>query len=167
MNALDVVVISLTLLGIIWGIRKGFIGIIIFVVGIIVTIVIIDSFSESLSVFFEKVGVSQNISYAIAVITILVVSLITFFIIQLVLKNLIDLFRIGWINRALGAILGGWVLFVFIGSILFFLTKIPFVNFKKNIDSSFVAKYSYEHAKYVMSLSGSEEKINKLIDKEN
>ncbi|MFN4244746.1 MAG: CvpA family protein [Brevinematia bacterium] len=166
MNSLDVIVISIVLLGIIWGIRKGFIGIVVLVIGIIVTIVVVDSFSEPLSVFFGRVGVSENISYVVAIVTIIVISFIVFFIIQLLLKNLIDLFRIGWINRSLGAIVGGWVLFVFIGSIIFFLTKIPFINFKSYVESSAIAKYSYAHAKYVMSLSGSEEKINKIIDRE-
>lgn len=164
MNVLDVVVISLVILGLIWGVRKGFIGIVILVFGIIATIVLIDAFGGPLSLFFEKMGVSSNISYAVSVVSILVISFVIFFIIHLLLKNLLDLFRVGWINRVLGGILGAWVLFVFVGAFLFFLSKIPFVGFSKYIESSAVAKYSYYHAKNVMSLSGSDEKVEKFIE---
>jgi len=45
MGVLDVIVISLTLLGFIWGFRKGLIGIIVVVVGLFTTIVLVDAFS--------------------------------------------------------------------------------------------------------------------------
>lgn len=73
------------------------------------------------------------------------------------------MFRIGWINKTLGAFVGAWVIFVFLGAILFFFSKIPFIGFKKHIDSSLIAKYSYQHAKDLMSLSGTQEKIEQSI----
>lgn len=164
MNALDIVVISLTLLGVIWGFRKGLIGIVIVVLGLITTIVLVDAFSEPLSHFFVKVGVSENSSYAVAVLSILLVCFVVFSVIYFLLKSLIDLFRVGWINRALGAFVGAWVIFVFLGATLFFLSKIPFIGFKKHIDASLVAKYSYQHAKDLMSLSGAQEKIEQTIE---
>ncbi|MEN2997650.1 MAG: CvpA family protein [Brevinematia bacterium] len=166
MNILDVITISVVLLGLIWGARKGFIGVIILVIGIIVTIVVVDAFGVPLSSFFTKIGVDENLSYGVAVLSILVVCFVVFFTIHLLLKNLVDMFRIGWINRILGAILGGWVLFVFLGSLLFFFSKIPLINFKKYINSSAIAKYSHLHAKDIMSLSGSEERIEKFIEGE-
>ncbi|MCX8097211.1 MAG: CvpA family protein [Spirochaetes bacterium] len=164
MNVLDITLLSLTLIGIIWGARKGFIGILVLVIGIVATIILIDAFGTPLSSFFEYVGVGKDISYAVSVLTIMVVSLIVFFIIYLLLKNLIDLFRVGIINRILGALLGGWVLFILFGSFLFFFSKIPFLGFRKYIDTSLVAKYSYEHSKSIMSLSGAEEKVEKVIE---
>lgn len=164
MKVLDVIVISTVLLGIVWGAKRGFIGIVVLVVGLIVTIVVIDAFASPLSLFFVKVGVGEESAYAVAILSILIVSFTVFFIIHTLLKSLVDLFRVGWINRTFGALLGGWVLFVFVGSILFFLTKIPLLGFKKYVDSSLVAKYSYSHAKDIMSLSGSEERVNKILE---
>lgn len=164
MNVLDVVVISLTLLGLIWGFRKGLIGIIVVVLGLITTIILVDAFSEPLSQFFVKVGVSENSSYAVSVLSILLVCFLVFSMVYFLLKNLVEMFRIGWINKTLGAFVGAWVIFVFLGAILFFFSKIPFIGFGKHIESSLVAKYSYQHAKDLMSLSGTQDKIEQSIE---
>ncbi|MEM0373939.1 MAG: CvpA family protein [Sulfolobales archaeon] len=164
MGVLDVIVISLTLLGFIWGFRKGLIGIIVVVVGLFTTIVLVDAFSEPLSHFFVKVGVSENSSYGVSLLSILLVCFLVFSVIYFLLKSLVDMFRIGWINKTLGAFVGAWVIFVFLGAILFFFSKIPLIGFKKHIDSSLIAKYSYQHAKDLMSLSGTQEKIEQSIE---
>ncbi|MCX8029458.1 MAG: CvpA family protein [Brevinematales bacterium] len=166
MNILDVILMSLVVMGIIWGAKKGFIGIFVLVIGIIVTIVLIDAFATPLSSFFKHVGVAEEYSFAIAVLSMMFVSLIVFFIVYILLKNLIDLFRIGVINRLLGVLVGGWVVFLLFGAVLFFLTKIPFIGFKKYVDNSLVARYSYEHAVFIVSLSGSEDKIEDIIEGE-
>jgi len=166
MNLLDVIVIVGVALGIFWGARRGFIGILILVVGIVVSIVLVDAFSKPLSEFLVKVGVSENYSYGVSVLFILVIVFLLFFIIHLLLKRVVDIFRIGMINRVLGALLGAWVIFVLIGSVYFFLSRLPLLNFKKFVKDSVVAKYSYIHAKNVMSLSGTDEEINKFIEGE-
>ncbi|MGC8767422.1 MAG: CvpA family protein [Brevinematia bacterium] len=164
MSILDIIVIIGILLGIIWGARRGFIGIIVLVTGIIITIILINSFSLPLSELLEKLGISKNYSYTISITSILIISFIIFFIIHLLLKSIIDIFRIGIINRILGAILGGWIIFVLVGSILFFLVRIPLINLKQPLKNSVLAKYSYIHAKNVMILSGTEEAINNFIE---
>ncbi len=166
MNLLDVIVIIGVALGLFWGARRGFIGILILVVGIIVSIAMVDAFSKTLSDFFVKVGINQSYSYGVSVLFILVIAFLLFLILHLLLKKVIDMFRIGTINRILGALLGAWVIFVLIGSIYFFFSRLPLLNFKKFVRDSVVAKYSYIHAKNVMSLSGTDEQINKFIEGE-
>lgn len=167
MNVLDVVVIVGVFLGLIWGARKGLIGIIILVLGIITPIVLINSFGAPFSEFLVNLGVSKDYSYLLSVFLILVVTFLVFFIIHLLLKTIIDIFVVGIINRILGAILGAWILFVLIGSIFFFGARIPLVNLKQPLKESVLAKYSYIHAKNVMSLSGADEEINRLIEGNN
>lgn len=164
MNILDIIVIVGIFLGLLWGARKGLIGIIILVLGIVVTIVLVNSFGIPFGEFLKSLGVNKDYSYPLSVFLILLISFLVFFIVHLLLKTVIDIFRIGVVNRVLGALLGAWILFVLIGSIFFFAVRIPLVNLKHPLKESILAKYSFIHAKNVMSLSGTEEVITSFIE---
>jgi len=166
MNLLDVIIVVGVVLGLFWGAKRGFIGILILVVGIIISIFLVNAFAEPLSDFFTKVGIAKNYSYGVSVLFILTIVFLIFFIIHALLKRVIDIFKIGIINRILGALVGAWIIFVLIGSLYYFFSRLPLINFKKFVRDSVVAKYSYIHAKNVMSLSGTDEQINKFIEGE-
>ncbi len=149
---LDIILVIVTIYGLIWGIRKGFIGIFVLVVGIASAILISTNFTSSLAEFFLSVGVSKDIVYLVSFVFIILVVFLIFYIIYMILKRFIEIFRIGWINKTLGAILGAITLFISIGTIYYILSKTPVINLEKTIEKSLFSKYSVEYANKLLKL---------------
>lgn len=161
---LDIILVVMSIIGIVWGIRKGFIGIFLMVTGLIVSVIVSNYLSPSLSEFFSKVGISKPLDEILAYLFVFSVTLLFFYMINLVIKRITDAFWIGTINKILGAIVGGTILFLLVGSFYYLFAKVPLINFKKPLRESYISRYSYKYAKVIFSLSGKEETIDKFID---
>ena len=113
MNILDIIFIIPLAYGCIQGIRHGFVKEIGSFIAIIIGIYLARFWSESLSkIIIEWIDISPQVSLIIAYIIAFIIGTLGIHLLAYLLSKFLDLVKIAWINKTIGALFGTfkWIL---------------------------------------------------------
>lgn len=144
MNVFDIIVLICLALGIIEGIRKGFISQIAAIVGVVagvwLSVIFAGKLSEWMSGLFEA---NPQLMKALAFILIYVIVVVLLHLVGKLLEKVVKLSMLGWLNKLLGAVFSvmKWALILCIAVAVFdsFNSIFNAVSSEKLADSIFYA----------------------------
>ncbi|MEK7281898.1 MAG: CvpA family protein, partial [Chloroflexota bacterium] len=104
MNGIDIVILGLWLLGLLFGLMKGALGLVLPLFGLAVGLGLANKYASTLaqSLFDTSATVARVGSFALIVFAVLV----TVAIVVWLLRRLLSMLLLGWIDRVAGAVLG-------------------------------------------------------------
>lgn len=144
MNILDIIFIIPLAYGCIQGIRHGFVKEIGSFIAIIFGIYLARFWSESLSkVIAEWIDVSPQVSLIIAYVITFIIGTLSIHLLAYLLSKILDLVKIGWVNKIIGALFGTFKWLLILSLILNIFSMInnfaPLVE-KKVVNESILYK---------------------------
>jgi membrane protein required for colicin V production len=152
-NWLDIAIIILLIIPAVVGLKTGVIKILLVVIGVVVGVVLAGRFSGGLGerlTFFSDPGVAKAVAFAFILIAILVLAVIA----AALLKRVITLLLLGWVDWLGGLVLGLIVGAVFWGAILTMWVK--FLGPGDTITESALAGFLLDGFPIVLGLLPSE-----------
>ena len=117
MNWLDIILLILLFIPTFIGLRKGLIKAILSLAGLLIGIVLAGQLYQPVSKIFSFIP-NENVAFILAFILILVLVLVAAFFLARLLKSIMSIVMIGWIDNIGGAILGFLSGFVLLSAIL-------------------------------------------------
>ena len=128
MTKLDYILLAPIVFGIIYGGYRGFFKEMVALVCLIAAIFVSRYFGGAVAVFLSKtIGWQQNITRPVAFVLIFIASVFGLKFVAEILTKLAKIAAISWLNRLLGALLGGlkWLLItsIFLNLLSFFYQK--------------------------------------------
>lgn len=148
-NWVDVLIVGIMLLGLVYGIVKGFIGQTFLLVGVVLGIVLSTrNYSVLGKLIGEKIQ-NPNISNILGFVLIFIVIVIIFVILGKILEKSLKAMKLGWINSIGGMLLGLFGSGIAIGTLLVIFMKYPLFGVDAVITKS---KLSPFFLKFVKSL---------------
>ena len=179
MNILDALIIIFLILGIMAGLRRGFIKQIVLLVGLIAILVIsfylknpVATFLYKHLPFFKFSGIFKGVSILNILIYEVIAFLLVFSVLYLVLRIILKItgliesllkatIILGFVSKILGGIVGLIEAYIFI-FILLFITTQPFVNLS-GVEDSVVASKILEYTPIMSSATRNTRKVIKEI----
>ncbi len=117
MNWLDILLIVLLFIPTFIGLRKGLIKTALYFAGLLIGIVLAGHLYQPFSKIFGFIS-NENIAYILAFILILVLVMIAAFFLSRLLKSIIKIVMLGWVDHVGGAALGFLSGFILLSAIL-------------------------------------------------
>ena len=179
MNILDALIIIFLILGIMAGLRRGFIKQIVLLVGLIAILIIsfylknpVATFLYKHLPFFKFSGIFKGVSILNILIYEVIAFLLVFSVLYLVLRIILKItgliesllkatIILGFVSKILGGIVGLIEAYIFI-FILLFITTQPFVNLS-GVEDSVVASKILEYTPIMSSATRNTRKVIKEI----
>jgi len=107
MNIFDFVILIILGIFVFNGVRKGFLREVAGLVGIVIAFILAVRFMDDLSVIFTYfLGLSPRIAVVVTAIVIFILVVVAFVLMAKVVRKLMELATLGWIDRLMGAMLG-------------------------------------------------------------
>ncbi|HDL19583.1 MAG TPA: CvpA family protein [Bacteroidetes bacterium] len=107
MNLFDLVILAVLAIFVFNGFRCGFLREIAGLIGIVVAFILAVRFMNDLSVIASYyLGMSPRVAVAVTAVAIFIFVLIAFILLSKILRKLMELATLGWIDRLLGSLLG-------------------------------------------------------------
>lgn len=179
MNILDALIIIFLILGIMAGLRRGFIKQIVLLVGLIAILIIsfylknpVATFLYKHLPFFKFSGIFKGVSILNILIYEVIAFLLVFSVLYLILRIILKItgliesllkatIILGFVSKILGGIVGLIEAYIFI-FILLFITTQPFVNLS-GVEDSVVASKILEYTPIMSSATRNTRKVIKEI----
>lgn len=117
MNWLDIILLVLLFIPTFIGLRKGLIKTVLYFAGLLIGVVLAGHLYKPISKIFGFIS-NENIAYILGFILILVLVLVATFFLARLLKSVIKIAMLGWVDHAGGAILGFLSGFILLSAIL-------------------------------------------------
>ena len=117
MNGLDIILLVLLFVPTFIGLRKGFIKAALSFAGLLIGVVLAGHLYQPVSKIFGFIS-NENVAYILAFLLILVLVLVAAFFLARLLKSVIKVVLLGWVDNVGGAVLGFLSGFVLLSAIL-------------------------------------------------
>jgi membrane protein required for colicin V production len=129
MHWLDIIFLVLLFIPTFIGLRKGLIKAVLSLVGLIVGVVLAGHFYKPVSNIFGFIS-NESVAHILAFILILALVLVAAFLLARLLKSVVSITMMGWVDNVGGAVLGFLFGFIFLSAILatwvkFFGSEMP------------------------------------------
>jgi membrane protein required for colicin V production len=133
MHWLDIIFLVLLFIPTFIGLRKGLIKAVLSLVGLIVGVVLAGHFYKPVSNIFGFIS-NESVAHILAFILILALVLVAAFLLARLLKSVVSITMMGWVDNVGGAVLGFLFGFIFLSAILatwvkFFGSEMPTETF--------------------------------------
>ena len=149
MNWLDIVILVLLAIPTVIGLKMGIIKMVLSIAGVIIGVLLAGRlyvpFAESLS-FISDPGVAKIVAFAIILIGVMIVASV----LASLLKKIVSIVLLGWVNRLGGAVFGFLVGAIFCGAILSVLGN--FISESTVVGDSFLARVLLDNFPLVLAL---------------
>jgi membrane protein required for colicin V production len=129
MHWLDIIFLVLLFIPTFIGLRKGLIKAVLSLVGLIIGVVLAGHFYKPVSNIFGFIS-NESVAHILAFILILALVLVAAFLLARLLKSVVSITMMGWVDNVGGAVLGFLFGFIFLSAILatwvkFFGSEMP------------------------------------------
>jgi membrane protein required for colicin V production len=150
MNWLDIVLLVILGLATLWGLRRGLIGVVIPLVGLVVGIVLAGVFYASIAegIFNSEAAIAKVAGFLIVLIAVMVAASL----VSKVLTGMVSLVMLGWANRLAGGALGLVLSGVLLGAVLALVASFPLGGLDSVVGNSALAALLVERFPLVLSL---------------
>ncbi len=155
MHWLDIVLIVILLINVIFGFWQGFIRACFSLAGIVIGIILASNYYSSLAEslgFISNPGTANIVAFVLIMIAVAVVAMIT----ALLLRKLLEVIKLGCIDRIAGGILGLIIGTLFLGALLAGIVK--FVG-QGIVTDSLIARFLLDRFPLILSLLPNEFKV--------
>jgi len=150
MNGLDILIGVTLALGAFTGLRKGLVGMLLPVVGLVIGITLAGKYYQTLA---ERVFHSQSSSMQItSFVLILLAAIFAAALVAAVISKALSLILLGWLNGLLGGVLGLLLAMMAWGALLAIIISFPALVPEGLIRDSFVASLIVERLPLVLAL---------------
>lgn len=126
MHIFDIIASIVALILIIFGIKRGFVEEIIRLVGIVLSFFISMAFYRQLAIHITFIKLAPSFITIISFVTILLASIVVILLLGLLVKKIIHLTVLGWVDRLCGGILGFLKAFFLIWIASIIIISLPF-----------------------------------------
>ena len=153
MHWLDVVIIIILVIPMFIGLRRGVIGIIVPLVGIILGIMVAGRFYNSVADWFHPNWLeSQAQANIVAFLIIFILFMAAVLVVSSVLRRFFTLFLLGWFDKVGGLILGLVIGGVISGAILSLISKFFASSVEETVAESTLAAFFLDKFPFVLYL---------------
>jgi len=152
MNWLDIILLVMLFVPTFIGLRKGLIKAILSLVGLIIGVVLAGNLYEPVSKMFGFFN-NENAAKIVAFLLILALVMVAAFFLARLLKSIISITMLGWVDNVGGAFLGFLSGFLFLGAILAIWVKFFGSDL---VTESFLGKVMLDYFPLVLGLLPSE-----------
>lgn len=152
MNWLDIILLVMLFVPTFIGLRKGLIKTALSFAGLLIGVVLAGNFYKPVSRIFGFID-NENVAYILAFILILALVMVAAFLLARLLKSVINLTMMGWVDNFGGAALGFLSGFLFLGAIL--ATWVKFFG-SDLVTESFLGKVMLDYFPLALGLLPSE-----------
>ena len=153
MNWLDIVILVLIAISTFLGLRTGIIKAALSLVGVIVGVILAGHYyvplSEQLS-FISQAGVARTVAFAIILVGVIVLAAV----LASLLKRVVSVVMLGWVNRLGGAVFGLAMGAIFCAAVL--ATWVGFLGTGETIIQSIITPVLLDYFPVVLALLPSE-----------
>jgi membrane protein required for colicin V production len=148
MNGLDILLIVLLFVPTFIGLRKGLIKAALYFAGLLIGVVLAGHLYQPVSKLFGFIS-NENVAYILAFILILVLVMVAAFFLARLLKSVIKIVMLGWVDNVGGAVLGFLSGFIFLSAIL--ATWVKFFG-SSWVINSFLGKVMLDYFPLILGL---------------
>lgn len=152
MNWLDIILLVMLFVPTFIGLKNGLIKAALSFAGLLIGVVLAGNFYKPVSKIFGFID-NENVAYILAFILILALVMVVAFLLARLLKSIISITMLGWVDNIGGAALGFFSGFLFLGAIL--ATWVKFFGSDLIIDS-FLGRVMLDYFPLVLGLLPSE-----------
>jgi membrane protein required for colicin V production len=148
MNWLDILLLVVLAIPTFIGLRKGLIKAVLSLVGLIIGVVLAGHLYKPVSNIFGFID-NENVAYILAFLLILALALLAAFLLARLLKSVISITMMGWLDNVGGAVLGFLSGFIFLSAIL--ATCVKFFG-SAIVTESFLGKVMLDYFPLILGL---------------
>ncbi len=150
MNGLDIALLVILGIATLWGLRKGLIGVVIPLVGLVVGIFLAGVFYASIAegIFNSEAAIAKVAGFLIVLVAVMVVASL----VSKVLTGMLSMIMLGWANRLAGGALGLVLSGVLLGVVLALVASFPIGGLDSTVRDSALAALLVERFPLVLSL---------------
>lgn len=150
MNWLDIALLVILGIATLWGLRKGLIGVVIPLVGLVVGIFLAGIFYDSIAegIFNSEAAIAKVAGFLIVLVAVMVVASL----VSKVLTGMLSMVMLGWANRLAGGALGLVLSGVLLGVVLALVASFPIGGLDSAVRDSALAALLVERSPLVLSL---------------
>jgi len=148
MNWLDIILLVMLFVPTFIGLRKGLIKAALSFAGLLIGVVLAGNFYKPVSRIFGFID-NENVAYILAFLLILALVMVAAFFLARLLKSIISITMLGWVDNFGGAALGFLSGFLFLGAIL--ATWVKFFG-SDLVTESFLGKVMLDYFPLVLGL---------------
>ncbi len=150
MNWLDIALLVILGIAALWGLRKGLIGVVIPLVGLVVGIFLAGIFYNSIAegIFNSEAAIAKVAGFLIVLVAVMVVASL----VSKVLTGMLSMVMLGWANRLAGGALGLVLSGVLLGVVLALIASFPIGGLDSAVRDSALAALLVERSPLVLSL---------------
>ncbi len=148
MNGLDILFLVLLFIPAFMGFRKGLIKAVLSLVGLIIGVVVASNLYEPVSKMFGFFN-NENAARIVAFLLILTLVLVAAFFLARLLKSILSITMMGWVDNVGGALLGFLTGFIFLSAILATCVKLFGSGM---VTESFIAQVMLDYFPLILGL---------------
>jgi membrane protein required for colicin V production len=148
MNWLDILLLVLLAIPTFIGLRRGLIKAVLSLVGLIIGVVLAGHLYRPVSNIFGFID-NENIAYILAFLLILGLTMLAAFLLARLLKSIISVTMMGWVDNVGGAVLGFLSGFIFLSAIMATCVKFFGSNL---VAESFIGKVMLDYFPLILGL---------------
>jgi membrane protein required for colicin V production len=148
MNWLDILLLVLLAIPTFIGLRRGLIKAVLSFVGLIIGVVLAGHLYRPVSNIFGFID-NENIAYILAFLLILGLTMLAAFLLARLLKSIISVTMMGWVDNVGGALLGFLSGFIFLSAIMATCVKFFGSNL---VAESFIGKVMLDYFPLILGL---------------
>ncbi len=106
-NPIDLFIITTLLVSLILGLWKGFVRSLTALAGLVIGVVVAGKYYPEVQVYLYKISsLNPQIAMVISMLALFILVQIVFVLIRKVMDTIIDITRLGWLDRVMGAFMG-------------------------------------------------------------
>ena len=151
MNWLDIVILVLIVIPTLIGLRAGIIKAVLSVVGVVVGVILAGRYYAVLAeylAFIPQPSLANIAAFAVILIGVMIIAAV----VASLIKRVVSIVMLGWVNRLGGAVFGFAIGAVFCGALLTIWIKFVDIGGGGSIDNSFMAALLRDSFPMVLAL---------------
>ena len=141
MNGLDIFIIVVLVVAAFFGWRRGIIGTVLTLVGLVVGVVVAGQTYDGLSNVFDEFIDSETWANVAAFATVLVVIMAASMVLSTLLKKVLALLMLGWVDNAAGMVLGLFMASLGLTAVVGVMGVVPFGSLDETLADSALAGF--------------------------
>ncbi|MDA1215275.1 MAG: CvpA family protein [Chloroflexi bacterium] len=141
MNGLDIFITVVLVVAAFFGWRRGIIGTVLTLVGLVVGVVVAGQTYDGLSNVFDEFIDSPTWANVAAFATVLVVILAASMVLSRLLKKALTLLMLGWVDNVAGMVLGLFMSSLGLTAVIGVMGVVPFGSLEETVESSVLAGF--------------------------
>ena len=141
MNGLDIFIIVVLVVAAFFGWRRGIIGTVLTLIGLVVGVIVAGQTYDGLSNVFDEFIDSPTWANVAAFATVLVVIMAASMVLSRLLRKVLTLLMLGWVDNVAGMVLGLFMSSLGLTAVIGVMGVVPFGSLEQTLEDSVLAGF--------------------------